>query len=429
MSFLPDGNSPIEGLAWSNLWSIPNGANSRVVPIPNLRPSNVIFKGDASFSYGHFGVHLGQTDRLVFLGPKANTIMAHFIDCRRESSTFKVRFTASFPPSSTRLLTIPPGVAHTFDTEAISTLNLYSMMLPEPEKWLSPDNQWTVKGDIVNVKMDVSDDDIPPLTPNSQRASETFYKLIALEQEKSLSDLIHEYPSTEDIKFADGTTHRLKFWKRLQQQQIRPDWTPIPGIHSAGWKSNRVVWTGEVSGYVPILDRRPKHLIDHGESSYTHDAYGIHLGGDDHLLFVGPSWCRAVCELVDLREDSPTLHQSVRFEFCADPLQTLVVPRGVAHRFEHLEGIYTINQPLTFLPEDDSYEPGYDVIDWPLARRPFPVLKINKVPAVSEFYEDLALRQLEMISSPPTHATPSILLAEDHAGTPIRVAMRERVRG
>jgi dTDP-4-dehydrorhamnose 3,5-epimerase-like enzyme len=333
-----------------------------------------------------------------------------------------------FAPSSDKILNIPPGVAHTFDTRAVSTLNWYSMMLPDAEDWLSSKSEWTIQGDIINIPMDVPDEDIPSFQANRQPASELFYGLVAEEQRRTLVGLSHEYPFTQDVTFTDGSQERLKFWRRLDNRRRMADWEPIEGIGDAGWRANLVVWTGDVSGYVPLIDRRPKHLIDHGETIYTHDAFGIHTGGDDHLLFTGPSHLRARCELVDCRKGSKTVHQTASFDFSPNPLRTLVIPRGVAHRFEHMEGIYTINQPLTYLPKEGEYEPGHDVIDWPIERRPFPELEANDILADDKYYKDLVLRQAAALTEPPRHATPSVLLAHDAEGKPVRLAIRERIK-
>jgi dTDP-4-dehydrorhamnose 3,5-epimerase-like enzyme len=427
MSELSEGGRSIVGLKWASAWRIPNGNDSHVIPIPTLRPVNLVFKGDEDFSYGHYGVHLGQMDRLMFLGPSTSQVTAYFIDCRAESATFRTRLTVRFTPNSAQILEIPPGVAHTFDTRAVSTLNWYSMMLPEPEEWLSPEASWTVQGDIINIPMDVAENDLPALRANRRPASELFYGLIAEEQKRSLKGLQHEYPFTQDVTFADGSQERLKFWRQLGKRRHRAEWEPIEGIVGAGWRSNLVVWTGEVSGYVPVLDRRPKHLIDHGETLYTHDAFGIHTGGDDHLIFLGPSHLKARCELVDCRKGSETCHQSVSFDLSPDPLRTLIIPRGVAHRFEHMEGIFTINQPLTYLPSEGGYEPGHDVIDWPIARRPFPELEVNSLLADDDYYKALVARQAAFLAEPPRHATPTILLTKDADGNAVRVAIRELI--
>ncbi len=315
MTLLTDNGQSIDGLEWSNAWHIANGTDSYVVPLATLRPINIVFKGDEDFTYGHYGVHLGQVDRLIFLGPSKNTITAYFLDCRAESPTFRTRIRVEFTPSSKNILSIPPGVAHTFDTKAVVTLNWYSMLLPDPSAWLSGNSKWTIQGDIINVPMDISDHDIPALYLNKLAAADLFYGLIAEEQQQSLEGLTHEYPFTQDIQFEDGSNERLKFWRQLEERKKVEDWTPLSAIIGAGWKKNLVVWTGDVSGYLPLLDHRPKHLIDHGEAGYTHDAFGIHVGGDDHLLFIGPSNLTARCELIDCRAGSSTLHQSITFEF------------------------------------------------------------------------------------------------------------------
>jgi len=426
---LSDGEREIDGLRFEELWSIPNGEDSYVIPIATLRPTNIVFKGDAPFSFGHFGAHLGQEDRLVFLGPKDNTITAFFLDCRASATSYKVRMEIKFAPSSTRLLVIPPGVAHAFDTVATTTLNLYRMFIPEPSEWLSGRSKWTVAGDIVNVGHDVADEDVPDFVPNSHAASEVFYQLIADQQRQDLAGLKHEYPVTHEFSLADGQSTELKLWKRLGDRPIPPDWEPIEGIEGAGWRGNLVVWTGERSGYVPLLDARPRHLIDHGEKQeYTHDAFGIHIGGVDHLTFIGPTTLQASIELVDCRRGSPSLHNSVKFSFSPNPLRTLVIPQGVAHRFEHMEGIYTINQPLTYLPaEGVNYQPGNDVLDWPIDKRPFPILEIYTAPADVSYYRALVSAQQSMTASPPTHSTPSIMQSHDAEGKPVTVAIRKRL--
>jgi hypothetical protein len=251
--------------------------------------------------------------------------------------------------------------------------------------------------------------------------------MVAAEQRDNLANLKHEYPFTHDFDFKDGTHESLKFWKRLDDRKLPAVWTPIDPIDGAGWRRNLVVWTGESSGYVPLVDSRPKHLIDHGESEFTHDAFGIHTGGDDHLIFVGPKYRKAACELLDCRKGSATLHRSVKFDFSPNALVTLIIPRGVAHRFENLEGIFTVNQPLTYLPEDGEYLPAYDVTDWPINRRPLPELEVNTKLADAEYYMDLSAKQREMISQPPQHSTPSIIMTKDAEGNTVRVAFTKRV--
>jgi hypothetical protein len=36
----------IQGLRWEDNWSIPNGGESKVLPIPTLRPPTIVYHGD-----------------------------------------------------------------------------------------------------------------------------------------------------------------------------------------------------------------------------------------------------------------------------------------------------------------------------------------------------------------------------------------------
>jgi hypothetical protein len=50
-----------------------------------------------------------------------------------------------------------------------------------------------------------------------------------------------------------------------------------------------------------------------------------------------------------------------------------------------------------------------------------------QVDADERFYEELSLRQTQMLAAPPTHATPTVLLAADDAENRVRVAIRRRI--
>lgn len=425
---LADSLASIDGLVWEDNWRAPNGEDSYVVPFPTRRPVIAVFKGDQPFSYGHYGVHLGQEDCLTFMGSREKTIRGFFLDCRQHSPTWGNRIEYSFKPSTARRLRIPAGVAHTFDSEGVFSLNTYRVLLPDPAALAAGESDWTVEGDVINVPMNASGDDVPRLVPNKHFASDVFYRFIAATQRDTLRNFKHEYPFTEDVHFDSGDGYRLMIWKRLRALQQVPEWEPVGHIDGVGWGRHQCVWTSAVSGYVAFLWERPLQIIDHGEDHYSHDAFGIHLGGDDHLTFLGPSTQKVKLNLVDMRRDSTTLHERVTFEFQPDPLRYLVIPRGVAHAFDGLENVFTINSPRLFLPEDEKdYQPGYDVIDWPLGRSDYPLFDTNKNEADDDFYSALVSAQLEMVSRPATHATPMVLMTEDSEGHTVRVALRKRL--
>src|SRR3954466_10784907 len=122
--------TPIEGLIWQTEEEIEDHVGTILTKLSQLTPINIIFKGDEPFTYGHYGVHLGQEDRLIFLGPSNSVITGYFIDCREGSISIHKRFITKFNPSSNQTLCIPAGVAHTFDTHGIFSINHYRISLP-----------------------------------------------------------------------------------------------------------------------------------------------------------------------------------------------------------------------------------------------------------------------------------------------------------
>lgn len=418
----------IAGLCWRDNWRIENGGGSYVVPFPTLRPATLVFHGEIPFSYGHYGIHLGQADVLTFLGPSTGEIIGHFIDCRAGSATAGQREEHRWSPTSGRALYIPPGVAHTFDgLECVNTINAYELFLPDPDEWVHGRLDWQPDADIINIPLTVSQDELRYYTPNSHPASELWYDLVASQQRVMIPKVAYEYPATREVVFADGTAHRIELRKRLSVDE-HDEWTPVDGVAGVGWRRHPVIRSGAESGFSALLDRYPLYFIDHGEVRYTHDAYGIHLGQEDHLTFVGPRDQVVTVNLIDARSESPTFGAEVAYSFTPDPERYLLLPPGVGHAFEHLENVYTVNRPRTLLPADGSdYRPGNDVIDWLLAKRPIPELQPNTVPAGPRYYEDLVADQKQLRALPAEHTTPAVMMINGPDGKPVRVALRKKI--
>ncbi|SPF07297.1 dTDP-4-dehydrorhamnose 3,5-epimerase family protein [Streptomyces sp. MA5143a] len=418
----------IEGLGWRENWRIENGNDSYVVPFPTLRPATLVFHGEKEFSYGHYGIHLGQADWLTFMGPSTRTITGHFIDCREGSPTAGARETHTWSPTSARALYIPPGVAHTFDgLEFVNSINSYELFLPDPKEWVHGSLDWQPDADIINLPLDVSDEDLPLYKPNTHSADELWYDMVAAQQRAMIPKVAYEYPVTRDVRLTDGTVRRVELRRPLPKDG-RKNWEPFDGVFGVGWVRHPVIRSGAESGFSALLDRHPLYFIDHGEDLYTHDAYGIHLGQEDRLTFVGPRDQEVTLHLIDTRVDSPTYGADVSFTFFPDPERYLLLPPGVGHAFEHLENVYTINRPRTLLPEDGGeYLPGNDVLDWPVGRRPMPSLRANAVPAGREYYEERVADQKKLRAMPPTHSTPSVMMINGENGQQIRIALRKKV--
>jgi dTDP-4-dehydrorhamnose 3,5-epimerase-like enzyme len=419
----------ILGLEWRHNWHINNGQDSFVIPFASLRPINLVFHGEEEFNYGHYGIHLGQADFLTFLGSKDHVITGYFIDCRRGSPTLHQKVKMQWHPTSDLSLYIPNGVAHAFDgLEKIFTLNNYRLFLPDPERWASGDTEWNIESDVINLPMGILDKDLPTLDANEHEASEVFYQLIAERQRTSISKLEHEYPFTEDVTLENGKTVRLMLHKQRSSNDLIPEWEPIEGIKGAGWSRHLVVWSSDHSGFVPLLDPAPFYVVDHGENAYSHDAYGIHLGQEDRLTFLGSESHMIRLTMIDCRQNSETLHNKVCVEFSPSSLRYLVIPNGVAHRFEGLEKVFTVNRPKIFVTNEDDYEPSNDVIDWSVERQDFPKLEIHEIPASPSFYMKQVYAQSKLMELPPEYATPMVFLTQDSEGNAVKVALRKAMK-
>lgn len=418
----------IAGLRWERNWRLPNGGQSYVVPFASVRPFNVVFHGNQPFAYGHYGIHLGQQDSLTFLGSSTQVIDAQFLDCRRGSPTERARLAISFVPSSEWRLSIPPGIAHTFSgLENVTTINDYSIYLPDPAKWLSGDIDWDIDSDIINIDRNADPALVALYAPNTHLASDTFYRLLADKQLDAMPNLTHAHPYTVETRAADGSVVQVKIQERLQPSAHEVTEGSFDGIAGLRWQSLPYVHTGPDSGITPFAGQRPYYIVDHGEADYSHDAFGIHLGQDDHLTFLGSDDRRIKAEFADCRQGSPTLHMTAQVEFSPSATRALVIPRGVAHRFEGLEQIYTLNQGTMFLDDNGTYEPGNDVTDWPAMARPFPEFPVNGQAADEGFYADVAKAQAALKQTGYAGQTPVVIVAHDGSGKPVRVALRAAV--
>ena len=128
------------------------------------------------------------------------------------------------------------------------------------------------------------------------------------------------------------------------------------------------------------------YIVDHGSKDYAHDAFGIHIGQEDHLTFLGSSDKIIKLDLVDCRKGSKTLHQKDSIEFSPDPRRCLIIPNGVAHCFSGLENVYTINRPAVCVDNWQAYDSANDVIDWPITNTTYPVLDVTNKYVPQEFY-------------------------------------------
>ena len=197
----------------------------------------------------------------------------------------------------------------------------------------------------------------------------------------------------------------------------------LNGYTDVAWEKNIFLSTGENSGIVPLLDAQPMYIVDHGSKDYAHDAFGIHIGQEDHLTFLGSSDKIIKLDLVDCRKGSKTLHQKDSIEFSPDPRRCLIIPNGVAHCFSGLENVYTINRPAVCVDNWQAYDSANDVIDWPITNTTYPVLDVTNKYVPQEFYNKQTVVQRGVLTE-PTKSTPIVLIARDtETGQDKRISM------
>lgn len=416
----------IEGLSWQENWSIPNGGESSIHPIPSVQPATIVYHGEERFNYGHYGIHLGQEDILTFLGPNDQVIVGKFIDCREGSPTQGVAETFSWTPSSRKRLRIPAGVAHAFDNlERVFTINSYKSYLPNLSDWLNGQTDWSPSSDVINVPENVDPKEVPVFRPNSAPASDTWYAFFSAVQNEVLKNVTREYPMTMDIQMDSGEKVRMKLSKRIEIEAIQSEF-PC-GIDGVEWRPHLNVPSGKDSGFIPLVDQRPMYFIDHGSTAYSHDAYGIHCFQEDRLTFLGSSSQVIRVKMFDSRQGSPTLGLRCEFDFSPSPLRYLCIPAGVAHAFEGLENVFTVNRPrLLKVPGSDSGFRFPDVVDWPLDREPLPSFETG-IEEIEPFeYRRRVALQKEQLTMPVDYETPAVLLFDQGNGNHIRVALRRK---
>jgi dTDP-4-dehydrorhamnose 3,5-epimerase-like enzyme len=393
--------SHIKGLKWEKRWRANNGGESTwVIPFPTTKPANIVFHSSKHFDYGQYGIHIGQEDRLTFLGNSTLQIFASFIDCRKNSDTFGERFSLHFFPSSEKTLIIPPGVAHSFNgLENIFTINSYEIFLPNPEELYNNSHDWNLTSDILNIPIDIHNSDLPKIIPNKMLSSNRFYNILRDQQIENISKINYLHPVSYRFK-ENGILKKITIKEKIKQiDNSLETWEPINNIFGIGWMKHFNIITGDESGIVPLLDESPFYIVDHGEIHYSHDSYGIHLGQEDRLTFLGNKDQLVELALVDCREGSPTLHNKVIIHFNPSPLKYLIIPPGVAHAFKNLENVYTINRARILLDGKREYFPRNDIIDWPLNNEEYPVLKTNKIVADSAYYSIQAMEQENFINT------------------------------
>ena len=319
---------------------------------------------------GHLRLHAGTAHRLIFLGDPERVIRGHFIDCRKGSATRHHRGSLAFHPDSARILCIPAGVAHGFTgVEGLFIVDEPALLLPDIPSLIRDGLKNPAGDEVRRVAAACPDDRLPVIEAHRHAASDRLYEFLG-EELRSSAPVTPGFPLGEMIGRDDVVDAYRCGANRT------PDWEPLAGIHGAGWQRNLALTSRRSarSGVIVMAEPGVRQVVDHGIHRYEHGAYGIHVSLEDRLTFLGDGDRVARATLVDCREGSPTLHARIDVEFHPSPFRQLIIPPGVAHAFQDLSGIFTINRAKPYFDRHGRYPADQRTVEWPLDRSDYPVV-------------------------------------------------------
>lgn len=311
------------------------------------RPMNIVFHGHHdTFKYDYYGIHRGTEDRLTFVGPLGKLIRANFIDCRGSSQSWGTRYETSLVCGIDRVHVIPPGVAHTFDgLEDVYTLNSFRNFLPDPNAWFRGSVAWNLSADTINLPRDVSQTEVPRISPNEFEASDVFYQTTSRNLENNADGQLRQYPHTRLVHLPDGSTRLLRFKKTEAVTSRIPDFKRVRrGISGLGWRRRIVIIGGAASeaGYT-VMNGPNDFALYHGRDESEEIALSkSRVGRGKWITILGAS-SRRVEVIIG------TAARRVRLLVEPSPYRDLVVPPGVSCVIRHVkDAVVVVKRPATF---------------------------------------------------------------------------------
>jgi hypothetical protein len=192
--------SVMEGLEWrDNFVALQDDHMTYVIESPGGGATDILFYTDDD-PEGWYGLHVGQVDRLTFLGNPTNVIYGSFIDCRSGSPTLHHRVDIRFHPDPTRQLFIDRGIAHHFagmKNITVRVENLWFMSESNPDYDLS--------NDVITFRGDMDPKDFPVVTVNDLPVPEAVLKYVVKQQQGAIS--------TRSF-YQQGISNRIKLGKQ-----------------------------------------------------------------------------------------------------------------------------------------------------------------------------------------------------------------------
>lgn len=309
---------------------------------------------EPGFSYSTYGIHVGQDDRLTFLGENGKRIIGYFIDCRIDSPTSGRHVEAEFAPSAHRKLIIPRGVAHSFD-------NLEYIVTRDEPVWYSDNDNpaWNVDNDLISFSRATPAADAPRVRANQFLLTADAH-LFMSRLSQSLLSSPKAYLNRFQVQ-VQGAKHYIalepKDWLDDEQEvlhQLQPEYR-VAGVTV---QKNRYALTG----------RRSWTLVPNTESCVC-DILLLPPAGDSDTMFchartrkiytfLDKEGADVEIVLFDARARSQSEAVLERLKVKADPRVSVVIPHGVAYRFVTSTPLVVRCEHTVFV---DKSEPRTDI--------------------------------------------------------------------
>lgn len=297
----------------------------------------------AHFAYDTYGIHVGQDDRLTFFGGHGQTILGHFVDCRKDSETLGAQLTVEYNPSYKRRLVIPRGVAHTFD-------HLDFIVTRDEPVWYTdfhnPD--WDINNDLISIPRALEGYEIPKIKVNPYKLPFEGHVLFSKIQQELLQQP-KRYAKREKIEESDFSSYQLtenESWK-----DKRNEYEYLIGMNSGidglVFEKNSYALTGSKSyTIVPSTNSCLSDVIAI-DFRYTNPYFWVHFRQSTIVTILDREKSSLKMDFCDLRKDV-SFRTTQTVHFLCDPRVRIRIPAGVCYCFNG-EGLYHIRYEMELL--------------------------------------------------------------------------------
>lgn len=312
---------------------------------------------ESSFHYSTYGIHVGQDDRLTFMGENGKLIRGYFVDCRQGSPTLHKIVTLEFSPDVYRRLIIPRGVAHTFD-------NLDYIVTRDEPIWYSGDNNshWNIDNDLISIPRSMEVDLFPIVQVNEHRLPDDGHQFLS-RLSQALLDKPKSYLARYPVKFGNVEKFIMlepKAW--VDDARELESLLNVPTIPGVEVKRNRYALTGPNSWtLVPNTSAclaDVLHLPAQIDDNIINIVKYLHARTKKWYTFLNNQGGGIEFEFVDMRSDSVTFGVSSRLQMLCDPRINITIEHGIAYSIRCTKDVMVRCEHEVFVDEE---EPRTDI--------------------------------------------------------------------